>query len=64
MQGLYLFVLVFLVMSLVVNIMPNFPRLPGDINLEKVGIHIRIPFFFSLAISVILLLFGKMLLPI
>ena len=61
MQGIYLFILTFLIMSLIVNIVPKFPHFPGDIDLGKIGIPIKIPLFSSLLISVLLLLFGKML---
>lgn len=64
MQGIYLFALVFLVMSLIVNIMPNFPHFPGDVVLSKIGIHIKIPLFSSLIISVLIILFSKVLLPV
>ncbi len=64
MQGLYLFVLTFLIMSLIVNIVPKFPHFPGDVDLGKIGISIKIPLFSSLIISVLLILFGKVLLPI
>ena len=50
-------------MSLIVNIVPRFPNLPGDIYLDKIGIPIKIPLFSSIIISVLLILFGKMLLP-
>ncbi|MBI2018313.1 DUF2905 family protein [Candidatus Daviesbacteria bacterium] len=49
-------------MSLVENIIPKFPRLPWDINLDKKGVFIKIPFFSALVISFLLiLLYPKLL---
>ena len=64
MRGLYLFALVFLVLTLITNIVPEFPHLPGDLDLSKIGIPIKIPLFSSMVISVLLILSGKMLLPV
>lgn len=51
------FGLVFLILSLVYNIMPKFPRIPGDIYLDKFGFKIYIPWLSAVVISVILTLF-------
>lgn len=45
---------VFLVLALVFNVMPNLPKLPGDISIEKPGIRIYIPFASALVISIAL----------
>jgi len=48
---------VFLVMSLVFNIMPKLPRFPWDVYINKFGFRIYIPVISSLILSVILALF-------
>ena len=48
---------VFLVLGLIANIMPRFPRLPGDIYIDKPGIKIYIPFVSALVISAILTIY-------
>ncbi len=48
--------LVFLILGLLFNIMPNIPRIPGDIYIERPGLKIYIPFTSAIVISVILTL--------
>ncbi|MBI2334265.1 DUF2905 domain-containing protein [Candidatus Daviesbacteria bacterium] len=48
--------LVFLVLGLIFNIMPNLPKVPGDIYIDKPNIKIYIPFTSAVVISVILTL--------
>lgn len=47
---------VFLLLGLIFNIMPNWPRLPGDIYIRKPGLTIYIPWLSSLIVSIILTL--------
>ena len=47
---------IFLVLGLVFNIMPNLPRIPGDIYIDRPGIKIYIPWVSSIVISIILTL--------
>lgn len=47
---------VFLVLGLLYNIVPNLPKLPGDVYIDKGGLKIYIPFFSSLILSVLLTL--------
>lgn len=47
---------IFLILGLVSNIMPKFPRIPGDIYIDRPGIKIYIPFTSALVASVILTL--------
>jgi len=62
MKGIYLFLSIFLLMSLIDNLVPKFPRLPWDVNLDKKGIYIKIPFLSALVISFLLiLLYPKLL---
>jgi len=53
----WLLSLIFLVLGLVFNIMPNLPKIPGDIYINKPGLKIYIPFMSSIIISVLLTLF-------
>ena len=46
----------FLVLGLLANLMPNFPKIPGDIYIDRPGIKIYIPWMSSLILSVILTL--------
>jgi len=48
---------IFLVLGLVFNIMPNLPRIPGDIYIDRPNIKIYIPFTSAIIISVLLTLF-------
>jgi len=48
--------LVFLVLGLIFNIMPNLPKIPGDIYIDKPNLKIYIPFTSAIVISVILTL--------
>jgi len=62
MKGIYFFFTVFLLMSLIENFIPRFPRLPWDLNLDKKDVYIKIPFFSALVISFLLiLLYPKLL---
>jgi len=54
---LFLFLgIVFLVLGLIANIMPRFPRIPGDAYIDRPGIKIYIPFTSALVISALLTL--------
>ncbi len=55
-KALYFLGIIFLILGLLFNIMPNMPRLPGDISIDKPGIKIYIPFTSALIISAILTL--------
>ncbi len=48
---------IFLLLSLIFNIVPNLPKIPGDIYLNRPGIKIYIPWVSSLVLSVILTIF-------
>lgn len=52
----YMLAAIFLILGLVANIMPKFPRIPGDIYINRPGIKIYIPFASALVASVILTL--------
>jgi hypothetical protein len=52
----YLLAGVFLVLGLLANIGGNFPKIPGDIDIDKPGIKIYIPFTSAIVISIILTL--------
>jgi len=56
-----IFLVTFILMSLVANIVPRFPHFPGDIYFDKIGIYIKIPLFSSLIISILLVLVFKAL---
>lgn len=45
---------IFLVLGLIFNIMPNLPKIPGDIYIDRPGIKIYIPWVSSIILSVIL----------
>lgn len=47
---------IFLIFGLLFNIMPNFPRIPGDIYIDKPNVKIYIPFTSAIVISVLLTL--------
>jgi len=54
---LFLFLgLVFLILGLLFNIMPKWPRIPGDIYIDRPGLKVYIPWLSSLVISAILTL--------
>lgn len=53
----YLLGLVFLLLGLMFNISPSWPRLPWDIYLDRPGFKIYIPWATALIISVILTIF-------
>lgn len=53
----WIFALVFCVEILFLNITEmgkRFPRIPGDIYLDKIGIYIKIPFVSAIVFTVIL----------
>lgn len=56
-KGFTLLGIMFLLLGLIFNIMPNLPRIPGDIYIDKPGIRIYIPFASVIVISVLLTLF-------
>ncbi len=47
---------IFLVLGLLFNLMPHWPRIPGDISIDRPGLKIYIPFTSAIALSVILTL--------
>ncbi|MBI2596753.1 DUF2905 family protein [Candidatus Daviesbacteria bacterium] len=47
---------IFLLLGLLFNIMPKWPRIPGDIYIDRPGIKIYIPWLSSLILSIILTL--------
>jgi hypothetical protein len=56
-NAFWIFVLVFAVEILFLNITDigkRFPRIPGDIYLDKIGIYIKIPFVSAIIFTVIL----------
>lgn len=57
---LFLFLAVELVMILFYILKPNLPRFPGDINFDKIGFRIYIPFVSALIITVLLSFFLNM----
>jgi len=50
----YLSGFIFLLMGLIFNIVPSLPRLPGDINIDRGGFKIYIPFVSAIILSVVL----------
>ncbi|MBI2314959.1 DUF2905 domain-containing protein [Candidatus Daviesbacteria bacterium] len=46
--------IIFLVLGLLFNLMPNLPRVPGDIYIDRPNLKIYIPWLSSIVISVIL----------
>ncbi len=48
--------LIFLILGLIFNIMPNLPKIPGDIYINKPNLKIYIPFTSAIILSVILTL--------
>jgi len=49
--------ILFLLMGLVFNLMPNLPRIPGDIYIDRPGLKIHVPITSSVVLSVIVTLF-------
>lgn len=47
---------IFLVLGLIINLMPHWPRIPGDIYIDRPNIKIYIPFTSAIVLSVILTL--------
>lgn len=45
---------IFLLLSLIFNIMPNLPKIPGDIYIDRPNLKIYIPWVSSIILSVIL----------
>ncbi len=50
----FLFIAVELVMVLLYILKPNLPRFPGDINFDKIGFRVYIPFASALVLTVLL----------
>ncbi|MBI2020706.1 DUF2905 domain-containing protein [Candidatus Daviesbacteria bacterium] len=48
--------IIFIILGLLFNIMPNWPKLPGDIYIDRPGLKIYIPWLSSLILSVIITL--------
>lgn len=48
--------IIFLVLGLFFNLMPNLPKIPGDIYIDRPGVKIYIPWVSSIILSVILTL--------
>ncbi len=48
--------IIFLVLGLFFNLMPNLPKIPGDIYIDRPGLKIYIPWVSSLVLSIILTL--------
>lgn len=48
--------IVFLLLGLLLNIMPNAPRIPGDIFIDRPNIRIYVPLTSSLVVSLLLTL--------
>ncbi|MBI4038334.1 DUF2905 domain-containing protein [Candidatus Daviesbacteria bacterium] len=48
--------IIFLILGMLFNFMPNLPKIPGDIYIDKPGIRIYIPWVSSLILSIILTL--------
>lgn len=46
--------LIFLLLGLLFNLVPNIPKIPGDIYIDRGGLKIYIPWVSSLILSVIL----------
>lgn len=53
---LSLFGTVFLVLTLVFNLMSHIPKIPGDIDIDKFGFRIYIPFVSAIVLTIILTL--------
>lgn len=49
--------IVFLILVLVANIWPRWPRIPGDLYIDRPNIKIYIPFTSALIISALLTLY-------
>ena len=47
---------VFLILGILFNLIPRLPRVPGDIDIDKFGFKIYIPFTSAIIASVILTL--------
>ncbi|MDO8429283.1 MAG: DUF2905 family protein [Candidatus Daviesbacteria bacterium] len=62
-KSLYTLVLIFLLLGLMFNISPNFPKIPGDFYIDRGGFKIYIPWLSSIIISILLtillILFNK-----
>jgi hypothetical protein len=56
-RSFQLFGLIFLVLSLLYNIIPGMIRVPGEPRISKFGFSLYIPFFTSLIASVVLTIF-------
>jgi hypothetical protein len=54
-NAFWIFALVFCVEALFLNITDigkRFPRIPGDIYLDKIGIYIKIPFVSAIVLTI------------
>ncbi|MCL4366675.1 DUF2905 domain-containing protein [Patescibacteria group bacterium] len=60
-RGFYVFSLTFLLMTLLWNIMPKLPRLPGDIHFNKEYAQFYIPLPSSIIIAALLTMLGNYL---
>lgn len=47
---------IFLALGLLFNLSPNWPKIPGDIYIDRPGLKIYIPWVSSLVLSVIITL--------
>lgn len=48
---------VFTLLTLLFNLMPKWPKIPGDIYINKVGFKVYIPFASALVISALLTIY-------
>ena len=51
---LELLAIIFLILTMVMNITPNSPKFPWDINIDKLGIKVYIPIISSLVLSALI----------
>lgn len=54
---LALLALVFTLLALLFNLMPKWPKIPGDIYINRVGLKVYIPFVSALVISAIITIY-------
>lgn len=53
--------LAFLLLGLIFNLMPNLPKIPGDIYIDRPAFKLYIPFASAFAVSVIITVFSNFL---